>query len=100
MGRDLEPFSDSVDSMFARLGLPNPEVMAVVNTEWEELAGNPWAGRSHPMFIRGKTLVVEASSAGMIAFLRYDQNGLIDRLARRLGTGLITDVEITPPGRR
>ena len=99
MGRELEPFSDSVDAMFARLGLPNPEVMSVINTEWDELAGNPWAGRSSPMFIKGKKLVIEASSPGMIAFLRYDQSGLLNRLSERFGVGLITEVEITPPSR-
>lgn len=97
--RDLEPFSDSVDEMFARLGLPDPTVMSGVSTEWDELAGPPWAGRSKPVFIRGKTLVVEAASASMVAFLRYGETALLERLAERLGEDVIEAVDIKPPAR-
>ena len=31
----------------------------------------PWSGRSRPLFIQGKTLVVEAGAPSMVAFLRY-----------------------------
>jgi hypothetical protein len=97
--KDLEHFSDSVDSMFARLGLPDPVVMAALSSEWDELAGSPWSGRSRPLYIRGTTLVVEAFSASMVAFLRYAESGLIDKLGGRFGTGKVDGVEIQPPGR-
>lgn len=98
--RDLEHFSDSVDEMFARLGLPDPTVMAALSSEWEQLAGAPWAGRSQPLYIRGKTLVVEASSGSMVAFLRYGESGLLEALAARFGEGVIQSLDIRLPGRR
>lgn len=98
-GRDLEHFSDSVDDMFAKLGLPDPVVMAALSSEWDELAGPPWSGRSRPLYIKGTTLVVEASSSSMIAFLRYGESGLIERLAARFGADTVRTVDILPPGK-
>lgn len=95
--RDLEHFSESVDNMFARLGLPDPMVMAAVSTEWERLAGPPWSGRSKPLYVRSKTLVVEASSASMVAFLRYGESSLLERLRERFGDGVIETIDIKVP---
>lgn len=97
--RDLEHFSESVDEMFARLGLPDPIVMAGISSEWDDLAGAPWAGRSKPLYIRSKTLVVEAASPSMVAFLRYGETSLIEKLAARFGEGTIETLEIKSPGR-
>lgn len=99
VSNDLEPFSESVDDMFSRLGLPKPEVMAAVSSEWDELAGPPWSGRSKPLYIKGSTLVVEASSGSMVAFLRYGSESLLRKLAERLGDGTIQTVEIRSPAR-
>lgn len=98
--RDLEHFSESVDDMFSRLGLPDPMVMAAVGSEWDDLAGPPWSGRSKPLYVRSKTLVVEASSASMVAFLRYGVANLLERLRGRFGEGVIETIEIVLPGRQ
>jgi hypothetical protein len=98
--RDLEPFSRSVDEMFRRLGMSDPVVMASIGAEWDELAGSPWSGRSKPLYIKGTTLVVEAASASMIAFLRYGESNLIETLAGRFGPGVIDHVDIRPPAVR
>ncbi len=97
--KDLEPFSESVSEMFTRLGLPDPELMAAVSGSWEEVAGGPWKGRSKPMYIRGTELVVEASSPSIIAFLRYDEAALLDRLETLVGSRKIESVDIRPPSR-
>jgi hypothetical protein len=97
--RDLEHFSESVDDMFARLGLPNPTVMSGISSEWDDLAGPPWSGRSRPLYMRSKTLVVEAVSPSMVAFLRYGETSLLERLAARFGEGTIEAIDIKAPGR-
>lgn len=101
MGRDddLEPFSESLNDVFTRLGLPDPVVMSQILDEWEDLAGSPWVGRSRPLFVRGRTLVVEASAPSMVAFLRYGETSLLESLHERFGTGLIDAVEVVAPGR-
>jgi predicted nucleic acid-binding Zn ribbon protein len=97
--RDLEHFSESVDEMFTRLGLPDPVVMAGVSSEWEELAGPPWSGRSRPLYMKGTILVVEAASPSMIAFLKYGETELLRRLSDRFGDGVVASIEIKAPGR-
>jgi len=99
MTDDLEPFAESVNEVFARLGLPDPVIMAKITTEWETLAGNPWVGRSRPLFVRGTTLVVEASAPSMVAFLRYGESTLVENLENRFGRGVIDAVEVLAPGR-
>ena len=97
--RDLEHFSESVDEMFTRLGLPDPVVMSGVSSEWEDLAGPPWSGRSRPLYMKGTTLVVEAVSPSMIAFLKYGETELLRRLSERFGEGVVASIEIKTPGR-
>ena len=80
---DLEPFSKSINDVFTRLGLPDPVVMSKLVEEWDELAGSPWVGRSRPLYVRGTTLIVEASAPSMVAFLRYGQSGLVEALEGR-----------------
>ncbi len=96
--RDMEQFSQSLDGMFRKLGLPDPVVMATLSSEWEELAGQPWSGRSKPLYIHGTTLVVEASSGSVVAFLRYGESGLLAKLAERFGKGVVDSVDIRVPG--
>lgn len=98
--RDLEHFSESVDDMFKRMGLPDPMVMATLSSEWDQLAGAPWSGRSKPLYIKGTTLVVEASSGSMVAFLRYGEASLLETLSERFGEGTVNSVDIRPPGVR
>ncbi|HEX6219528.1 MAG TPA: DUF721 domain-containing protein [Acidimicrobiia bacterium] len=98
-GRDLEHFSDSLDDMFRKMGLSDPVVMAALTNEWDELAGPPWAGRSKPLYIKGSTLVVEASSGSMVAFLRYGEVNLVETLGKRFGEGIVKSIDIQPPRR-
>lgn len=99
MSADLEPFGDSLNDVFARMGLPDPVIMSKITANWESLAGKPWVGRSRPLFVRGKTLVVEASSASMVAFLRYGESSLVEALGDHFGRHIIDSVEVLAPGR-
>lgn len=99
MTEDLEPFADSLNEVFARLGLPDPVLMAKISSNWDDLAGKPWVGRSKPLFVRGKTLVVEAFSPSMVAFLRYGEATLVEALEEHLGGDVIDSVEVLSPGR-
>lgn len=96
---DLEPFADSLNDVFARLGLPDPILMSKISEGWDVFAGSPWTGRSRPLYVRGKTLIVEASTPSMVAFLKYGSEALIETLEQRLGKGRVEAVEVIPPGR-
>jgi predicted nucleic acid-binding Zn ribbon protein len=96
---DLSSFESSLDELFRRLGLPDPIVMSAISGEWDTLAGEPWAGRSKPLFIQGKTLVVEAAAPSIVAVLRYGSAALIEAIAARVGEGVIDRIEVRSPAR-
>jgi hypothetical protein len=97
---DLEPVAETLDGVFTRLGVANPKVMADLSQSWDDIAGGPWVGRSRPVVVRGKTLVVEATQPSVVAFLKYGISGLLESLASRFGEGVVTTIEVIPPGRR
>jgi hypothetical protein len=94
---DLSPFDRSIDEVFRRLGLPDPVLMSGIIESWDELAGDPWKGRSKPLIIEERTLFVEAASPSLVAFLRYGSTDLLERLAERFGAGVIDKIEVRPP---
>lgn len=94
---ELESFESSLDKTFRRLGLPDPILMSRLTAEWDEMAGEPWKGRSRPLSVSGKTLVVEASAPSMVAFLKYGEKTLLETLERRLGPGVIERIEVRAP---
>jgi hypothetical protein len=96
---DLSSFESSLGEVFRKMGLPDPVLMSQIGEEWDTLAGAPWAGRSRPLVIRSRTLVVEASAPSMVAFLRYGSAQLLEALRTRFGEGVIDAVEVVPPGR-
>ena len=95
---DLEPFSSSIDEVFAKLGLPDPVLISKITEDWDALAGNPWVGRSTPLYVRARTLFVEASAPSMVAILNYGVSTLTETLKNRFGTEVIEGVEVVPPG--
>jgi predicted nucleic acid-binding Zn ribbon protein len=97
---DLTSFGASLEAMFRRMGMSDPMALARLTSGWDELAGTPWSGRSKPLFIQGKTLVVEAESPSMVAFLRYGSADLVAALGRALGEGVIDKIEVRAPSSR
>lgn len=95
---ELEPFSSSIDEVFAKLGLPDPVLMSKITENWDELAGKPWVGRSKPLYVRSRTLYVEAASPSMVAILKYGMSNLTETLQNRFGAGVISGIEVVPPG--
>jgi predicted nucleic acid-binding Zn ribbon protein len=94
---DLTPFRTSLEEMFRRMGLSDPIVMSRLSGGWDELAGSPWSSRSRPLFIQGKTLVVEATAPSMVAFLRYGSAELVASLKEVIGEGVIDQIEVRAP---
>jgi hypothetical protein len=94
---DLTSFQASLEEMFRKLGLSDPMVLARLTGSWDELAGTPWAGRSRPLFIQDKTLVVEAAAPSMVAFLRYGSVTLVTTLSDVIGPGVIERIEVRAP---
>jgi predicted nucleic acid-binding Zn ribbon protein len=97
---DLTSLGASLEALFRKMGMSDPMALARLAAGWDELAGPPWSGRSKPLFIQGKTLVVEAGAPSMVAFLRYGGADLVAALARALGEGVIEKIEVRGPSSR
>jgi hypothetical protein len=93
------PFGDAIQETFQRLGLGEPGVMLELTAEWARLAGEPWASKATPLYIRSGTLVVEATDPGAVAFLKYGAGELERRLRERFSPETLARVEIRPPQR-
>jgi predicted nucleic acid-binding Zn ribbon protein len=97
---DLTSLGASLEALFRKMGMSDPMALSRISAGWDELAGTPWAGRSKPLFIQGKTLVVEAEAPSMVAFLRYGSADLVAALARALGEGVVEKIEVRGPSSR
>ena len=96
---DPERLEDLLEETLRRLGIPSPSVFAQVSAEWGEVAGEPWASQSRPLYIRSRELVVEALAAGLVAMLRYGVGDLLRRLDQAYGEGLVDSVRIVAPAK-
>ncbi len=96
---DLTSLESSLREVFRKMGLPDPMVMTRIMEDWDSVAGDPWAGRSKPIIVRGDTLIVEASAPSLVAFLRYAVNDLKESLETVIGKGIIERIEVRPPSR-
>ena len=95
----LTSFESSLEGMLERLGLPDPRLMSRLTSDWDDIAGEPWRGRSRPITIQNRTLTVEANTPSVAAFLKYGKEDLMARIAERFGDGVIDRVEIRLPAR-
>ena len=101
MGTEPEPIRDVLDQVLRDLGVGRPLDVAQLVGDWDQVAGEPWAGRSRPVSLDGSELVVEAFDGATASLLRYQVAGLVGRLAAVLGEGLVASVRgrVAPPGR-
>jgi len=90
----LEPLETVMRNLLAGLGLPAPDLLGPLSAEWDEVAGAPWAGHSHPSYLRGSELVVEASEPALISMMKYATGDLLRRLDERFGPGFVETVRV------
>lgn len=97
--RDPESLEGIMRSVLANMGLPSPSIIVSLQENWSEVAGEPWAGQTRPLFIRDNELVVEAISPALVGMLRYGVGDLSRRLDQHLGEGIVESVRVVGPGR-
>ena len=72
-----QPISDVLAEVMRRLGVSHPVDVAQLVADWDETAGEPWAGRSRPASLEGGELVVEVFDGASASLLRYQVGGLV-----------------------
>lgn len=81
-----------LEGLLAALGVARPVDTAELIERWDSLAGEPFAGRSHPVHLQDGELVVEVADGATATLLRYHETDLIVRLAAELGQGLVSSI--------
>ena len=98
--KEPAPLGDLVKRLLDQLGVADLTVWNDLQSQWEELSGEPWAGQSTPVSLQDGVLTVEAHSAPAVSLLRYGQISLVQRLESALGPGVVREVRVRPPARR
>ncbi|MDH5373257.1 MAG: DUF721 domain-containing protein [Acidimicrobiia bacterium] len=92
--------SSILRSALSALGLERIDLTLTLMSEWDEIAGEPWAGSSNPLVVKDGELTVEAASPTAVRFLRYSTGDLLRRLDERFGEGIVQVVTVRPPPAR
>ena len=98
--KDPAPLGDLVRRLLDQLGVADLSVWNDLQSRWDELAGEPWAGQSQPVSLQDGILTVEAHAAPAVSLLRYGQISLVQRLESALGPDIVREVRVRPPARR
>jgi hypothetical protein len=99
MKEELRPVTGGVFSALSGLGMSNIGVSMRLMKEWDELAGDPWAGQTRPLGIREGELIIETAVPAIVSLLRYATGALHKRLEEAVGTGVISSITVQAPPR-
>ena len=84
--------NELLEGLLADLGVARPIDTAELVDRWDDLAGEPFAGRSRPVHLDDGALVVEVADGATATLLRYHEAELIGRLGAELGQGLVSSI--------
>lgn len=90
----LDPIGDMLAPFLEKLGLARPDTAARLTTEWEVIAGEPWATETRPAGLNGGELMVEVSNAATLSLLRYRTGELLERLDEAFGEGAVEVIRL------
>ena len=96
---DFVPLDDALAAVGKELGMPDPNVVARIETVWAEVVGPALAGHSEVRSLRDGVCSVTVDSASWATQLRYLHDDLVRRLCDVLGAGSVTTIRtaVKPP---
>ncbi|HMF81789.1 MAG TPA: DUF721 domain-containing protein [Acidimicrobiia bacterium] len=93
-GDEPRPLRDSLAEVSADLGLPEPDGLALLIDEWQNLVGVDVAPHCRLTSLRDGVLRVTVDSAPRATQLRYLEAELVGRSAAMLGPGVVREVRV------
>jgi hypothetical protein len=97
----LKQVGGIIDAILARVGTGRaPELVRLIE-DWDQLAGDGWAGLSRPVRLKEGELLVEVDGGTQASLLRYRVPDLLRSLETNLGMGVVESVvlRVARPGR-
>jgi hypothetical protein len=90
---DLETVDDVVGALMERFGGAEAVRGAEVMERWDEFAGE-WSRRATPLSVRDGVLILEVTSGGEAALLRYDEGVIRARIQGEFGAGIVRSIAV------
>jgi predicted nucleic acid-binding Zn ribbon protein len=93
------PVGSSLDAVARHLGVVSASALTGIFTAWAELVGESVAAHSVPAALRAGRLTVSVDDPAWATQLRWLAPELVERLVERLGSGVVTDLDlrVRPP---
>lgn len=91
---DPAPVGEIMDLVLSRIGVAASRHLEQITTQWDDIAGVPWAGRSAPLSLQDGELVVGVDDGATASLVKYDIAGLVGRLDDACGPGIVTTVTL------
>ena len=91
---DPRPLRDSLAEVSADLGLPEPDALASVIDEWQNLVGSEVAAHCRLTSLRDGVLRVTVDTAPRGTQLRYLEAELVERSATLFGPGVVRELRV------
>jgi predicted nucleic acid-binding Zn ribbon protein len=96
--REPEPIDDLLGSIIERVGADKDLAISELVASWESIVPEAWRGRSRPIGVRERTLLVEVPSGAVASLLRYDSASLVSVVTDRFGPDLVHSVRFRVAG--
>lgn len=95
--RDPMLVGDSLDSLIVTRGWSANISVAAVTARWREIAGDQIADHCEPVEYADGVLTLKASSTAWATQMQMLSGQLLQAIARELGDGVVTTVQVTGP---
>lgn len=95
-GEEPEPVAvgDALAAIGSELGLADPAIVGALAREWPELVGPALAGQARLRSFRGSVVTVAVDSGAWATQLRYLEHDLLERIAERVGPGVVRELRV------
>jgi predicted nucleic acid-binding Zn ribbon protein len=85
---------ETVERVLKGFGAPTTASLTTVFDDWEEVVGPAIGSRSRPLSLDDGCLVIAVPDGGWASQIRWMERDLLAALARHLGDGVVTSVEV------
>jgi hypothetical protein len=89
---------DAVAAVGRDLGMPAPDLLASLSSEWAAIVGEVLAPHTSVRSVRDGVCTVEVDGPGWATQLRYAERQVVERAAEHCGAGVITSIRAVVRG--
>ena len=89
---------DAIAAVGRDLGMPAPDVLATLSSEWPAIVGTALAPHTSVRSVRDGVCTVEVDGAGWATQLRYAEHQVVERAGECCGPGVVTSIRTVVSG--